>query len=328
MISKTYRGNVSSLEADSDRLSTFEKLILTEQYVSLLQCFWFNADWETLQGALYARQPANVDILFGQLNRLPVNVEIKLEKEESLKNLLGSYGHFLLYFQYFGFWDVKLDGTLEPKTKVRAKSFTIKPFLKPLIPILQRGFECRLEQYEIGYWGSFEPHQFPREEVPSFDTKAFVSILKPYFEEGQLENVLQKKEKVVIQGEYIFKVAYAKSCWRTIALHDSHTLLDLHVWIQKAFSFLDDHLYAFYMDNQPFSSNCYNSPHDTEGPFVNEATIGGLYLQEGQRFLYLFDFGDEWTFTVTLEEIREGIEAVLPSIRDERGESPKQYGWF
>lgn len=66
---------------------------------------------------------------------------------------------------------------------------------------------------------------------------------------------------------------------------------------------------------------------DTNGPFVNDAKIGNLHLYEGQRFLYLFDFGDEWKFYIDVMKITEGIEDVSALICDRRGDAPLQYDW-
>lgn len=330
LIKKVAQGAASVLEVDEEQLAKFEKLTATERYVSLLQCFWLYADWTALQGGLYTSAPDNVDILLSELSEMPLNTKIVLAKEQSLNFLLARYGHFLLHFQYFGFWEVMLDNEIQPKTKVKATSIKIHSFLKPLIPILMASFENRADSYGLGMFGLFIEgfeDDFEEEHEP-ISTELFISKLQPLFEKGQLKHVLQPKEKVIKHGEYIFKVAHSASCLRTIALHDSHTLLDLHEWIQRAFSFMDDHLYAFYMDNQPFSRNCYNSPMDTQGPFVQDVTIAELYLEEGQQFLYVFDFGDEWHFQVTVEKITEGIENVLPSIRQEKGEAPQQYEDF
>lgn len=326
LINQTYKGSTCAFVVADEQLQVFEKLTATEQYATLLKCFWLEADWETLQGALYASPPLNIAALFDHLTRLPVNEKILLHKDQHMAHLLASYGHFLLYFQYFGFWDVKLNSELEPKTKAQATTIVVKPFLKPLIPILRSSFDNQMSVHSFDFLSLFASHLAEGDQ--SFTSEAeFVAALKPLFAEGQLDKVLEKKEPVMLKGEYLFKVALSGSCWRTIALQDSHTLLELHKWIQEAFDFSDDHLYAFYMDNQPFSSNCFNSPYDDEGPFVNEVTIGELYLREGQQFMYLFDFGDEWTFSVTVQKINEGIDAVESGIREKKGESPEQYGW-
>jgi hypothetical protein len=51
------------------------------------------------------------------------------------------------------------------------------------------------------------------------------------------------------------------------------------------------------------SRNAYNSPFTDEGPYVDEISIGELELYEGQRILYLFDYGDSREFNVILEKI-------------------------
>ncbi|GAE47319.1 IS1096 element passenger TnpR family protein [Mesobacillus boroniphilus] len=110
------------------------------------------------------------------------------------------------------------------------------------------------------------------------------------------------------------------------AVSGNHTLLDLHKLIQDAFEFDDDHLYAFYMDGKRFSRNCYNSPMDDVGPFVTEAAISKLGLYEKQKFLYLFDFGAEWKFTVTLLKVTDEENAPA-AIVERKGDSPSQYSW-
>lgn len=328
LIRKVASGASTVLVIDEEQLALFEKLTMAERYVSLLQCFWLHADWEVLAGGLYASTPSNVDFLFESFNELPVNEKINIENDRDLKYSLQDFGHFLLYFQYFGFWEVELDLDLEPKTRVSAKSIQIQPLLKSLMPILSESFERRVDANGLGMFDllfdTFEDEDFEDEEGP-ISTEDFVAALKPLFEKGQLEQVLKAKEKVMKRGEYIFKVAISASCWRTIAVHDSDTLHDLHDWIQRAFDFDDDHLYAFYMDSKPFSRNCYNSPMDAQGPFAHKVTIAELYLEEGQQFLYLFDFGDEWHFQVVVEKINEGVEALIPGIRKEKGKAPKQY---
>lgn len=117
------------------------------------------------------------------------------------------------------------------------------------------------------------------------------------------------------------------TCWRILQFSSSHILLDLQDLIQKAFDFDDDHLYAFYMDGKKYSNDFYNSPKDIHGPYVNEVKIGGLDLYEGQSFLYLFDFGDEWELTIHLLKFTPGEKVGVPQIKEKFGEAPDQYSW-
>ncbi|MER1985779.1 MAG: hypothetical protein ABS948_07790 [Solibacillus sp.] len=248
-----------------------------------------------------------------------------LSRYDNLRSSLHQYGHFLLYFSYFGFWDVTLEENIKSRTIVRAKSITLKPFLQQLTPVLQQNFSDEVSLHgDIPFFLDEEKDE-PEEHE---ELLPFLTQLQPLFEEGQLNTVLQDYKAPAVHGEYVFKVMLDKKCWRTIALSDQHTLEDLHDWIQTAFDFDNDHLYAFYMDSTPFSRHCYNSPMDTEGPFVQDVTIGKLRLEVGQQFLYLFDFGDEWHFAVQVEAITADKIAFETGIIDEKGQAPTQYEFY
>ena len=65
---------------------------------------------------------------------------------------------------------------------------------------------------------------------------------------------------------------------------------------------------------------------DVQGD-VRETTIASLNLQHDQRFLYLFDYGDEWRFNVRLDRIGAEEEAGVeyPRIVEAIGDPPPQY---
>jgi Plasmid pRiA4b ORF-3-like protein len=58
---------------------------------------------------------------------------------------------------------------------------------------------------------------------------------------------------------------------------------------------------------------------------ASKVRIETLNLKPKQKFLYLFDYGDEWCFEV--EFLKEGTEEEMfsPRIVDSRGKSPEQY---
>lgn len=317
LLKKEFKGSTLSLTLNEQQLQRFNALTLTEQYVTLLQCFWTEANWKVLQGALYSSVPYGLNFLLEELAHLPIGEKLTLSRYDDLRSALHSYGHFLLYFSYFGFWDVTLDKEAQPRTIVRAKAITLKPFVQQLASVLQENFNDA-----IAFGDPFIYVNEEHEKLPTFMTQ-----LQPFFEEGQLTTILQNDKAPLIHGEYLFKVLFNPNCWRTIALSDQHTLKDLHDWIQTAFDFNDDHLYAFYMDNLPFSHHCYNSPIDDDGPFVQDVTIGELRLELGQQFLYLFDFGDEWQFAVQVHAITADKTDFAAGIVAEKGEAPEQYGY-
>ncbi|MEN6568262.1 MAG: plasmid pRiA4b ORF-3 family protein [Veillonellales bacterium] len=130
----------------------------------------------------------------------------------------------------------------------------------------------------------------------------------------------------MIEKMYVIKVLWKRGIWRRIQLSSRHTLHDLHKVILDAYEFDDDHLYAFFMEGKPWRGEAYWSPQNDEGPYADKIKLGSLNLEVKQKFLYLYDFGDEWTFSVQVEKIVEtDAPALKPMILESRGEAPEQY---
>jgi hypothetical protein len=136
------------------------------------------------------------------------------------------------------------------------------------------------------------------------------------------------KEGEITESSYIFKAAtgYRKGIWRKIQLSTGATLDDLANAILSAFCFDDDHLYAFYMDEKGRMRNvpAFYSPTCGDTPKTTSVQLKDLHLVNGSKFLFLYDFGAEWKFTITLDkEVAEKISR--PLIIQARGEAPDQY---
>lgn len=135
-------------------------------------------------------------------------------------------------------------------------------------------------------------------------------------------------EAEMVAGHYTFKITspYHTKFWRTVKVDAQHTLHDLHLIIQRAINFDNDHLYSFYMDNKSRSKFGYHSPFGMQRPLTTEVQIGELSWREGQRILYLFDYGDDWEFTVEMVK-HETVDAPLelPIVVDSKGDAPEQY---
>ena len=118
---------------------------------------------------------------------------------------------------------------------------------------------------------------------------------------------------------------------RTIALPVSDTLDDLHLQIQQAFGFDNDHLYGFYLNlRDPYRGRQYFDPRPepgwADGYPADETTLASLNLYEGQRLLYIFDFSDRWEFLVTVARHLPNEKKVTPRVVEKVGKAPKQYG--
>jgi len=125
---------------------------------------------------------------------------------------------------------------------------------------------------------------------------------------------------------YVFKITLRRGVWRRIQISSRHSLHDLHTAILNAYGFGDDHLYAFFMEGKPWKGMAYWSPHNDSGPYADKTKLKSLNLGLKQKFLYLYDFGDEWKFSVQLEAVlEEDTPLVRPIIIEKRGEAPEQY---
>lgn len=112
------------------------------------------------------------------------------------------------------------------------------------------------------------------------------------------------KQDVVFQ----FKITLAEIAppiWRRILVRDCK-LGDLHVHIQAAFGWWDDHLHEFRIDGQRFGP----PPPKDLGFWIDEdlidetkVSLSELLPESGQRtrWRYVYDFGDNWEHEVLFE---------------------------
>jgi len=125
---------------------------------------------------------------------------------------------------------------------------------------------------------------------------------------------------------YVISVSLGTGCYRHIQISASATLYKLHQAILNAFEFDDDHMHAFFMDNKRWSQwDCYvSSKSEPADRLSKRYSLQKAGLAKGKKFLYLFDFGDEWVFQCkVLREMDE--ETDIPGVIRSVGEAPDQY---
>lgn len=130
-------------------------------------------------------------------------------------------------------------------------------------------------------------------------------------------------------SSYVISISLGTGCYRHIQIAASATLYKLHQAILNAFDFDDDHLHAFFMDNKVWSEkDAYYSMKSERGDHLTKrCRLESLGLSVGDKFKYLFDFGDEWTFQCKVLRILEETTDI-PRILRSVGESPEQYPDF
>jgi hypothetical protein len=125
---------------------------------------------------------------------------------------------------------------------------------------------------------------------------------------------------------------------RTFEVEGNQTLYDLHMGIQHAFNWDNDHMFSFY-----FGGKLFDRENEYSGNPLGEHIVSGmgipsksaaatqirdLGLSENSAFLYLFDYGDELVHEVIVEKMRDKNDDVkkLPAVVSELGTPPSQYG--
>ena len=95
--------------------------------------------------------------------------------------------------------------------------------------------------------------------------------------------------------------------WRRIDLPLSTTLEALHEAIQMTMGWTFSHLWEFDIDGR-----CYGDPSfrefDDEPPIYKAKGLRlGVVISRGvDRFVYTYDYGDNWRHDVIVEEVRDG----------------------
>lgn len=118
----------------------------------------------------------------------------------------------------------------------------------------------------------------------------------------------------------------APGVFRTVELSGRDTLHKVHLLIQQHFALDDDHLYAFFLSGQAWDEATEYSPEAVPRRDSRRVTLDALALSKGQRFLYIFDFGDELSHEIMVEGVGNVDTAqTYPRLLLAQGEPPPQY---
>jgi hypothetical protein len=137
---------------------------------------------------------------------------------------------------------------------------------------------------------------------------------------------------------FIFRAALqgSASVYRDIELDPAKSLYSLAEAIVASFNFDFDHAFGFYTGLTPakihekfpkYELFADMGDADPRVLGVKKTGISQAFPEVGHTMLFLFDYGDNWHFRVTLRTIGEkGAKARYPRVVAARGEAPAQYG--
>ena len=126
----------------------------------------------------------------------------------------------------------------------------------------------------------------------------------------------------------VISVSAGAGCYRHIKISDLATLNELSDAILDAFEFIDDHAHAFFMNNRPWTDDdCYYAEfvdEDNEYRHTCDYTLRKIHLYLDQKFVYIFDFGEDWQFRCRVLKVIDEPTSEPEVIRS-KGEPPNQF---
>ena len=220
--------------------------------------------------------------------------------------------HNLGLLELFGFIEVE-HGHLKKGASWQIARVKTTPLGEALLSLLISDKEI-LEVLTMFWWDD------PIAEQPLGQLQ---SLLQPYFPEWQ-NNLVTPKQEEFAEGRYIFKVSLEKIwCRISISAHEKFNAFSYAVL--SAFDFDSDHLYRFIYETRFGNEQVVNHPYMEEGPSADEVMLGEIALKVGAQMTFHFDFGDDWRFSIVLEEILPEDDKSSPKMLEQHGKPPEQY---
>lgn len=107
-------------------------------------------------------------------------------------------------------------------------------------------------------------------------------------------------ERVVYQFRVVL-VGISPLIWRRLLVQSDTTLADLHLVLQIAFDWSDDHLHQFLIHGKRCGESRSGGISFVDDP--REIKLADFGLRVTEKFLYEYDFGDQWQHLIRVEAI-------------------------
>jgi hypothetical protein len=98
--------------------------------------------------------------------------------------------------------------------------------------------------------------------------------------------------------------------WRRIEVPNSILLCCLHSAIQVAMGWTDSHLHQFQKDGKNWGVPEFDEFNEFNLIDEDTTMLGKVFTEEGDSMAYQYDFGDDWSHQILLEQIMPANEAL------------------
>jgi len=122
--------------------------------------------------------------------------------------------------------------------------------------------------------------------------------------------------------------------YRDIEIASSASLYDLAQAIVTSFKFDVDHAFGFYSGRTPGTLFRTKPKYElfadigeeTDAQSVEQTTVSAAFAKPRHRMTFLFDYGDNWLFQVTLTGTGQKTPKTrYPKVLATQGKAPEQY---
>ena len=133
---------------------------------------------------------------------------------------------------------------------------------------------------------------------------------------------------------HVLRASLKPKLYRDVEIDGAASLAALAEAIVVAFEFDFDHAYGFY---STLTGRYHDSPEkyelfadmegaDSDAASVQKTAVSKAFTKAGKKMLFLFDYGDEWRFTVELVKLGEKKPGTrYPRLVGTSGDAPEQY---
>lgn len=116
--------------------------------------------------------------------------------------------------------------------------------------------------------------------------------------------------------------------WRRVTVPANFSFEQFHFIIQRAFGWLNCHLYQF--SDKGYGSDVFiGEPSNDDWHEIKDSSkikLSKVFTSKGQRYTYIYDFGDSWVHKITLEDMDDRQAAQADCIAGKGACPPEDCG--
>ena len=307
---------------DADLANRWGKLNQIERYFTLLEAWWLFDELESSEGSFRAHSMYENRFLLLKGNRRGGNrKQWDPKTQEGILYFLGMKQVALM--QMFGMLEIQ-EGPPVPGKSWNIQGMAATPWGLAACDSYRRAVMNGLMSGNNSRQMNGEKNA---EQAPAFH--CWGDAATPFFPAWQ-HSIGAPETPEPFQGSATLKVSLGKGVWRRVVLPGESSFAKLASLILRAFDFDSDHLYAFtYHDHYARKRTlCHAYSADEEDlPAADDVKLGDIGLFPGETIEFVYDFGENWRFTVLVEKLDAADIGAKPTVVAKEGKAPEQYEW-